>query len=65
MGNGRSRIIAPKQMMAGELIAGLLLILGAAVWRGISVWRNAPGEKHSLAEYADAFFFRDDDEAKR
>ena len=48
--------------MAGELIIGLLLILGAAIWRGISVWRKAPEERHSFAEYVDAFFFSDEDQ---
>jgi len=48
--------------MIGELIVGLLLILAAAIWRAISVWRKAPGEKHSIAEYADAFFFPEDDD---
>ena len=47
--------------MTGEILVGLLLILAAAIWRGISVWRKGPGEKHSTAEYADAFFFGGDD----
>ena len=51
-----------KTSMIGELIVGLLFILGAAIWRGINVWGKAPGARHSFAEYADAFFFPDEDQ---
>jgi len=47
--------------MPGDLLIGGVLILGAAIWRAINLKRKAPSEKHSLAEYADAFFFPGDD----
>ena len=48
--------------MLGDLLIGLVLILGAAIWRAISVKRKTPAEKHSIVEYIDAFFFPDDHE---
>src|ERR1700733_5880863 len=47
--------------MWGEFLVGLLLILGAAIWRAINVKRKAPGEKHFVVECTDAFFFPEQD----
>jgi hypothetical protein len=47
--------------MWGEFLVGLLLILGAAIWRALNVKRKAPGEKLSVVEYTDAFFFPEQD----
>jgi hypothetical protein len=50
--------------MLGDLLIGGVLILGAAIWRALNIKRKAPSEKHSIAEYAAAFFFPEDDHDK-
>ena len=55
--------LARKSMLVG-LLFGFVLILGAAIWRAISVKRKAPGEKHTIAEYVDPFCFPEDDDER-
>ena len=47
--------------MWDDFLFGLLFILGAAVWRAIKVKRKAPGEKHTVVDYADALLFPEQD----
>lgn len=43
-----------------DLIVVGVLILGAGIWRAIKVKKNAPKQKHSVTEYADAVLFPDE-----
>lgn len=45
-----------------DLIVVGVLILGAALWRAIKVKKDAPKQKHSVTEYADAVLFPDENE---